>query len=154
MLPTINNKLLPLMVVAYCLQQSHLVSPSLQTSTFKYSPSSYFQILVATFLCQPMISYYKGYQLICNLDPFCRRNAKLLRKTHDIIFKNYTIFHIFLKKMHTKHLEILQPFSTKTSHKYKYISHYSLLVLHHTFLQESPLFQHPTTNVSNAIKIL
>jgi hypothetical protein len=43
----------------YCLPFV-IVPPSLQTSTFKYSPSSYY-ILAITFLWQLVVSYSRGY---------------------------------------------------------------------------------------------
>ncbi len=50
--------------------------------------------------------------------------------THYIIKKLYYLPHIL---MDIKHIKILQPFSIKITHKYKYMSHYSLLPSTHTF---------------------
>ncbi len=54
--------------------------------------------------------------------------------------------------MHLKRIEVLQPFSIKITHKYKYMSRYSLLPsVTHTLLQDSLIFSQPTTKVSNPI---
>jgi hypothetical protein len=53
--------------------------------------------------------------------------------------------------MHTKHIEVIQPFSIKITHKYKYMSHYYLLPnATHTHLQECPLFSQALIKYQNS----
>jgi hypothetical protein len=69
----------------YCLPFV-IVRPSLQIVAFKFSLASYHHIIVTTFLWQLIASYSKGYFLIHNLAPFCKKNTKLWKKGSNTLY--------------------------------------------------------------------